>query len=498
MLISKLPFEKFLSLLRESGKEQGFVLLVMFIAREADCPHIFDQLESSWASLHDLTDTKVLFSTIDGTSYFPIEENGGYVPRENVGSIEGALGGVMYSSQVRLLQNLKTYKVDYKDVKPWSMEPDDFMASVIAPTRRPAEWRDNQTLGISAILKHLDLVEEVDIPCLYFESLFGMKKFQVPVGLLDTSQTSVYSLLRTTLLTIGDSISELQEKHSSISTLEEQVKVLEKEHRTIYQDRPSIKFRKILDSKEWLENWLCSQSSLEPEVESFIEKSLVGKTDVIEVYSSIKSLRQILDKHSFRQLRAHLNRMATFDCGDAELVQSELAVRSAIRAKELEAKSLLDKIDKLRDEIRIQAMYIDDQLEHVIVKALKDAESKIKQKDERRMTEESKRVIYTEKYFENVKDGYHEHNYAQNQDLTKAANDIKTLLDQLTQSYPNSTEPVIVSTIESEIRRNPTLRSRLTNALRSGGIEALKSIFDHPFVNVPVETIKGFLEAEAE
>jgi hypothetical protein len=73
---------------------------------------------------------------------------------------------------------------------------------------------------------------------------------------------------------------------------------------------------------------------------------------------------------------------------------------------------------------------------------------------------------------------------------------ITKLLDQLAETYPNSTE-VTVPAIQ-EIKRDPTFRNRLINALKLGGVEALKSLFNHPVVSVSVETIKGFLEAEAE
>ena len=117
----------------------------------------------------------------------------------------------------------------------------------------------------------------------------------------------------------------------------------------------------------------------------------------------------------------------------------------------------------------------------------------------RRMPEESKRVIHTEKYIERIEGSYHEHNYyAQKQNLTEAAAEIQKLLDQLAKTSPNSTEATLVQAIQVEIKRNPTLKTRLINALKSGGVEALKAIFNHPLVSVPVETIKGFLEAEAE
>lgn len=86
----------------------------------------------------------------------------------------------------------------------------------------------------------------------------------------------------------------------------------------------------------------------------------------------------------------------------------------------------------------------------------------------------------------------------QNQDVAAAASEIQPLLDRFAQTYPNITEATLVQAIQGEIKRNPTLKDRLINALKSGGIEALKAIFNHPLVSVPVETIRGFLEAGAE
>ena len=68
------------------------------------------------------------------------------------------------------------------------------------------------------------------------------------------------------------------------------------------------------------------------------------------------------------------------------------------------------------------------------------------------------------------------------------------MLNQLAKTNPS--EATIADTIQQEIKRNPTLKARLVNALKTGGIEALKAIFNNPLVSIPVETIKGFLEAE--
>jgi HEAT repeat protein len=97
-----------------------------------------------------------------------------------------------------------------------------------------------------------------------------------------------------------------------------------------------------------------------------------------------------------------------------------------------------------------------------------------------------------------------QHNYAAPQHLTEAATEIQKLLEQLAQSNPaivtEQDRAVALETLHQEIKRNPTLKSRLVSALKAGGTEALKialeAVFKNPFVAIPVETIKGWIEAE--
>jgi len=88
----------------------------------------------------------------------------------------------------------------------------------------------------------------------------------------------------------------------------------------------------------------------------------------------------------------------------------------------------------------------------------------------------------------------------QKQNLAEAAKEIQQLLDQLAQTNPTLTESnnpiVVVEAIQQEIKRNPTFKQQLRSALKAGGIEALKAIFNHPLINIPIETIKGWIEAE--
>ena len=60
-------------------------------------------------------------------------------------------------------------------------------------------------------------------------------------------------------------------------------------------------------------------------------------------------------------------------------------------------------------------------------------------------------------------------------------------------------QAIVVETIKQEINKNPTIKARLLNALKAGGTEALTqaldAVFKNPLVSIPVETIKGFIEA---
>jgi uncharacterized protein YjbI with pentapeptide repeats len=82
----------------------------------------------------------------------------------------------------------------------------------------------------------------------------------------------------------------------------------------------------------------------------------------------------------------------------------------------------------------------------------------------------------------------------QKQNLAQAAAEIQQLLNQLAQSKPTTEE--VTQAVHQEIKRNSTFKAKLLAALKAGGLQALKAIFDHPLFNIPAETIKGWLEAE--
>ncbi|AVH68430.1 pentapeptide repeat-containing protein [Nostoc sp. 'Peltigera membranacea cyanobiont' N6] len=94
----------------------------------------------------------------------------------------------------------------------------------------------------------------------------------------------------------------------------------------------------------------------------------------------------------------------------------------------------------------------------------------------------------------NVEGDFNNYLPEQKQNLAEAAADIQKILNQLAQTNP--TTDAVTEAIHQEIKRNPTLKTRLISALKAGVLEGLKTFVNHPLFNIPAETIKGFLEAE--
>ncbi|NET46696.1 hypothetical protein [Okeania sp. SIO2B3] len=83
------------------------------------------------------------------------------------------------------------------------------------------------------------------------------------------------------------------------------------------------------------------------------------------------------------------------------------------------------------------------------------------------------------------------------QNLAEAATEIQELLEQLSKTYPTTTEKeqieLAVEAVD-EIQKNATLKSRLTAALKAGGMEALKESIHHPLSNIMVNVLAASLQ----
>ena len=90
-------------------------------------------------------------------------------------------------------------------------------------------------------------------------------------------------------------------------------------------------------------------------------------------------------------------------------------------------------------------------------------------------------------------------NEAEKQNLADAATEIQQLLEQLSETYPTSTNKekmVVVGEAVEQIESNRTLKAKVINALKAGGTEAFKEAVNHPLVNILVATIEGWQDAE--
>jgi uncharacterized protein YsxB (DUF464 family) len=96
---------------------------------------------------------------------------------------------------------------------------------------------------------------------------------------------------------------------------------------------------------------------------------------------------------------------------------------------------------------------------------------------------------------------YIENQYSQAEQeiLTKAADDIQQLLNQLSQTYPinTSTEKMTVA-IKAihEVEKNFSLSERIISALRVGGIQALRQMLEHPAATFVLSAIDDWYKVK--
>lgn len=80
------------------------------------------------------------------------------------------------------------------------------------------------------------------------------------------------------------------------------------------------------------------------------------------------------------------------------------------------------------------------------------------------------------------------------QDLTQAAKDIKTLLDQLSMDYPDDSSRVLGAKAVDRVEKSPELKSRILRGVKAGSFAALEKMVDHPVAKFFIEGAKEVLE----
>lgn len=92
-------------------------------------------------------------------------------------------------------------------------------------------------------------------------------------------------------------------------------------------------------------------------------------------------------------------------------------------------------------------------------------------------------------------------NEAERHNLAQAAAEIQALLKQLEQTYPTTTtsqQMVVATEAINQIESNPTLKQRVINAVKEGGLAAFEKAIDNPAGAFIVAAIKGWQEVEAQ
>jgi uncharacterized protein YjbI with pentapeptide repeats len=105
-------------------------------------------------------------------------------------------------------------------------------------------------------------------------------------------------------------------------------------------------------------------------------------------------------------------------------------------------------------------------------------------------------------YNEQIKGSYIQGNYyaaGQPQSLAQAAAEIQALLKQLEQTYPTTTtsqQMIVAAEAINRIESSPTMKQKVINAVKEGGLAAFEKAIDNPAGAFVVGAIKGWQEIE--
>jgi hypothetical protein len=346
MIVAEMPFDEFLGLLRRSGKECGFGLLALLIAREADCSQYFAELERDWTSLHDVTGERVLFVTVDGTSYSPLD---GQSMRKGAGCVDDGGGMVVFSSSCKMYQRVRNERLQPYHLAGWvTKHPDpNFISRYSRHQRREQGWREDHTLGISQLVRQLPSMSESDIPCLYFELLASSRSFHVPIGRLQEAGLSFYVLFKAAIERIGVIFSSDWEIYRTIRDRDARKRAI-----------PLGRLRSVYNSIEWVRNWVTKRQDLPSAVRAWINDAMRGEAAPPSVFANILPLKTVLEPREFTRLRAHLNRITACPLPEQSIAQLE------------EARGIDRQIEALRATISRNADTIEASIKMVVQQAI--------------------------------------------------------------------------------------------------------------------------------
>lgn len=78
--------------------------------------------------------------------------------------------------------------------------------------------------------------------------------------------------------------------------------------------------------------------------------------------------------------------------------------------------------------------------------------------------------------------------------------EIMEIFERLSLTYPNASSEqrkiVFQMEVQKKISEDSSFKKRLANALKYGAIELTKVITNNPFISVPLETVRGWIEVQ--
>jgi hypothetical protein len=318
MIVAEMPLPEFFAILRRTTRDQGYLFLIFFVAREADSPALFTDLENSWASLHDLTGDTTLFVTVDGSDH-PLMRNRQLI--KGVGYIDGGFGLAVHAPHCQMNGTVNNAHMAVGSVTPWVVErqAEDFVRRHVQPSRRADGWRDQQSLGVSALASSLTDTAEDDVPCLVVESLQCDHSFKV--ALRDVSgHFSVYKYLKQ-VLAVGLSLTTAMQQDAR------SIRLLEDENRKL--SPPS---KKVIESREWLSNWLEENLQVVPDFRDWVVGAINGQASLSEIVPRVP--------RGNTPLRSHLNRVISGADRRGYIAEEILKLRNRVEANLHEVEQL--------------------------------------------------------------------------------------------------------------------------------------------------------------
>lgn len=160
MFVSRLPLVEFYTELLPAAREAGYKIVLTALAREADAPSFYHDVERYWTSLHDATGPHILFVLAGWNAGEALHDHG--IPHRWA---EGAVG----SNHIALAGRQRLHWTGGLGDPP-SWESNSVLKRGSPRLEADIDIASRHTLEITELRRFLRL-SEADLPCLVFTVL---------------------------------------------------------------------------------------------------------------------------------------------------------------------------------------------------------------------------------------------------------------------------------------------------------------------------------------